>query len=356
MGRDLTLFHGNGAVSVPWEWDESTGCSTVNFVPAGILTCSPSVVKLSQRPCGSAFGHPGDRSVLPPRRTGHPPCERNPWSWSPPARAGRRGPQQPSGRRSERRAAAIRRTGAGDAPAVFTHPGVGVSRAQLDFVRAKVQAGAQPWTNAFNQAKNSSYASLSRTPKPRAVVECGSYSNPNYGCTDEREDAIAAYTDALLWYITRDDRYAQKAIQLMDAWSATIQRPHQQQRAAADRVVGVVVAEGRRDHQARVRQLAERRPLRHHAAQRLPARDHQRLELQRELGVEHDRGDPGHRRVPRRQDRVRQGDLAATGSGSRRSSTWSRTARCRRRSRARTSTPARRSSSTGRARTRSSTG
>jgi hypothetical protein len=108
------------------------------------------------------------------------------------------------------------------APAVFTHPGVGVSRAQLDFVRAKVQAGAQPWTNAFNQAKNSKYGSLTRAPKPRAVVECGSYSNPNYGCTDEREDAIAAYTDALLWYITRDDRYAQKAIELMDAWSATI--------------------------------------------------------------------------------------------------------------------------------------
>ena len=110
-----------------------------------------------------------------------------------------------------------------DAPATFTHPGVGVSRAQLDFVRAKVQAGAQPWTNAFNQAKSSSYASLTRTPKPRAVVECGPYSNPNNGCTDEREDAIAAYTDALFWYLTRDDRYAQKAIQLMDAWSATIQ-------------------------------------------------------------------------------------------------------------------------------------
>jgi Alginate lyase len=109
-----------------------------------------------------------------------------------------------------------------DAPATFTHPGVGVSVAQLDFVRAKVQAGAQPWTDAFNQAKNSTSASLSRTPKPRAVVECGPYSNPNLGCTDEREDAIAAYTDALLWYLTRDDRYAQKSIQLMDAWSATI--------------------------------------------------------------------------------------------------------------------------------------
>jgi hypothetical protein len=108
------------------------------------------------------------------------------------------------------------------APAVFTHPGVMVSQSQLDFVRGKVQAGAQPWKSANDQMMASTYASLSRTPAPRAVVECGSYSNPNYGCTDERQDAIAAYTDALAWYITQDSRYAQKAIQIMDAWSAVI--------------------------------------------------------------------------------------------------------------------------------------
>lgn len=108
------------------------------------------------------------------------------------------------------------------APAVFAHPGVTVSRGQLDFVRVQVGAGAQPWKGAFDQMLASKYADLSRTPKPRAVVECGSYSNPNYGCTDEREDALAAYTDALAWYITRDERYAKKAIQLMDAWSAVI--------------------------------------------------------------------------------------------------------------------------------------
>ena len=34
---------------------------------------------------------------------------------------------------------------AGAAPAAFVHPGVLVSRAQLDFVRSKVNAGAQPW-------------------------------------------------------------------------------------------------------------------------------------------------------------------------------------------------------------------
>lgn len=108
------------------------------------------------------------------------------------------------------------------APSAFAHPGVTVSQAQLDFARGKVLAGVQPWKGAFDQMTASKYADLNRTPKPRATVECGSYSNPDYGCTDERQDAIAAYTDALAWYITRDARYAEKAIQIMDAWSATI--------------------------------------------------------------------------------------------------------------------------------------
>ncbi|MFC8421291.1 alginate lyase family protein [Streptomyces sp. NPDC057236] len=108
------------------------------------------------------------------------------------------------------------------APATFVHPGVTVSRGQLDFARSKVDAGAQPWKGAFDRMLASRYADPDRTPRPRAVVECGSYSNPNLGCTDEREDAIAAYTNALAWYITRDERYARKSIELMDAWSAVI--------------------------------------------------------------------------------------------------------------------------------------
>ena len=104
----------------------------------------------------------------------------------------------------------------------FNHPGVLISRAQLDWVKSQVNAKAQPQKAAYDQMIASRYASLSRTPKPRSTVECGSHSNPNNGCTDEREDAIAAYTDALAWYITGNSAYATKAIQLMDAWSATI--------------------------------------------------------------------------------------------------------------------------------------
>ncbi len=108
------------------------------------------------------------------------------------------------------------------APAVFAHPGVLVSKSQLDFVRTKVNAGAQPWKSAYDSMMASQYGSLTRTPHPRATVECGPTSNPNLGCTDERQDAIAAYTMSLAWYIKRDTRYAQKAISIFDAWSGTI--------------------------------------------------------------------------------------------------------------------------------------
>lgn len=104
----------------------------------------------------------------------------------------------------------------------FVHPGVLVTRAQLDNVRQQVNAGAEPWASAYTQLRTSDFASLSWTPRPREIVECGPSSNPNLGCSDEREDAIAAYTHALQWYLTRDSRYAQKAIQIMDAWSAVI--------------------------------------------------------------------------------------------------------------------------------------
>jgi len=108
------------------------------------------------------------------------------------------------------------------APATFTHPGVLVSQPQLDFVRQQVNAGAQPWANAYSQMLSNALASQSRAPHPRSVVECGPYSNPNIGCTDERQDALAAYANALAWYVSRDSRYANKAISIMDAWSSTI--------------------------------------------------------------------------------------------------------------------------------------
>lgn len=108
------------------------------------------------------------------------------------------------------------------APTTFTHPGVFLDTAQLDFIKSKVNSGAQPWKDAYNNMIGSSLVSLSRSASPTATVECGPTSTPNNGCSEERQDALAAYAMSLAWYITGGTQYAQKAISYMNAWARTI--------------------------------------------------------------------------------------------------------------------------------------
>jgi hypothetical protein len=115
------------------------------------------------------------------------------------------------------------------APAVkggFHHPGVLINRAQLDFIKSKVAAGAEPWKSAFEAAKASNLGALDYTPKPVATCECGPRSNPDIGCKDEQRDSEAAYTQALLWYFTGNKTYAANAIKIMNAWSTTLTGGH----------------------------------------------------------------------------------------------------------------------------------
>ena len=231
----------------------------------------------------------------------------------------------------------------------WVHPGVLVSRGQLDFIKGRVQAGAQPWTTAFNQMMASRYASLSRVPAPRAVVECGSFSNPNLGCTDEREDAIAAYTTALAWYITGNAAYAQKSIQLMDAWSATITAHTNTNAPLQTGWAGSSWPRAAEIIRYTYGNWPNAEPVRHHAAQRLPPGGPQRLEQQRQLGTVHDGGRRRHRRVPGGPSRVRHARSPGTSTASGRSSTCPATGRCRTRCRAAGWTPVRRSSTTGKA-------
>src|SRR3954469_7342671 len=53
----------------------------------------------------------------------------------------------------------------------FYHPGVLVNRAQLDLIKAKVAAGAEPWKTAFEATKTSDYGALTYTPHPWKTCE-----------------------------------------------------------------------------------------------------------------------------------------------------------------------------------------
>ncbi|MDV9172093.1 alginate lyase family protein [Streptomyces sp. W16] len=106
------------------------------------------------------------------------------------------------------------------AGAAFTHPGVLVSKGQLDAVRKNVAAGKQPWLKAYFGMRDSKYGSYKYTAKPYADVDCPWNGKAAHGCVEEREDAIAAYTQALLFSITGKQHHALKAREIMDDWSA----------------------------------------------------------------------------------------------------------------------------------------
>ena len=108
----------------------------------------------------------------------------------------------------------------------FFHPGVLVNRAQLDLVKAKIVAGAEPWKSAFEAAKASEMGALNYVAHPWKTCECGPFSRPDHGCKDEQHDSEAAYTQALLWYFSGNKTYAENAIAIMNAWSYTLTGGH----------------------------------------------------------------------------------------------------------------------------------
>jgi Alginate lyase len=112
-------------------------------------------------------------------------------------------------------------SGPGGTP--FEHPGILETLPQLNFVAAQIAANAEPWTSAFQKMAASDYASLAYTPSPVADVSCGSFNSNDHGCNAEDNDARASYTQALMWAYTGNTAYAQKAIQILNAWSSTLQ-------------------------------------------------------------------------------------------------------------------------------------
>ena len=117
-------------------------------------------------------------------------------------------------------------TGVTRSSAGFYHPGVLVNLPQLQFVKAKIASGAEPWKAAFDAAKSDPLGSLTYPPHPWKSVTAGSYSRPDLGAKDEQHDSEAAYTQALLWFHTGNPAYAENAIKIMNAWSGMFTGRH----------------------------------------------------------------------------------------------------------------------------------
>ncbi|HEY8906878.1 MAG TPA: alginate lyase family protein [Rhodoferax sp.] len=101
----------------------------------------------------------------------------------------------------------------------FVHPGALHSQADFERMRTKVAQGAQPWGAGWGVLTSNSHASLKWTPHPQEVVYRGKDGThpENYGTF--YNDIAAAYALALRWKVSGDEAYADKAVEILNAWS-----------------------------------------------------------------------------------------------------------------------------------------
>lgn len=94
----------------------------------------------------------------------------------------------------------------------FVHPGALSSQAELEFVAARIRAGDQPWRGELDRIASSGYAA--RRPHGREEIN-----SRNEDVNASRDDAIASYTQALLWRFTGNEAYANRSIAILNSWS-----------------------------------------------------------------------------------------------------------------------------------------
>jgi len=97
----------------------------------------------------------------------------------------------------------------------FVHPGIDQTSEDLKYMKSLVLRGEQPWKDAFERMK--SRTDLDYVVRPHEHVMRGPYGKPNIGGNELSGSVDLAYNASLIWYITGDKRYAEKAIAAINA-------------------------------------------------------------------------------------------------------------------------------------------
>jgi arabinogalactan endo-1,4-beta-galactosidase len=106
-------------------------------------------------------------------------------------------------------------------PAAFVHPGLLHTRADLDRVKQRVQQGAELYQAGFEKLRTHPQSQSDwrlRGPFDRVSRGAGQELHR----TELAQDGNAAYQNALMWAITGDKAHAQKAVEILNAWSGTL--------------------------------------------------------------------------------------------------------------------------------------
>src|SRR5690606_23725328 len=106
----------------------------------------------------------------------------------------------------------------------IVHPGMLHTNEDFDFVKNKVDDGLSPWKEGYEKLNSSTHLTLSYNANPtvKLIRGGGSREEPepdNYA--NAFRDSHAAYQMGLKWKLTGDDAWAEKAVEILNAWAST---------------------------------------------------------------------------------------------------------------------------------------
>ncbi|KAK0762677.1 hypothetical protein N5P37_005495 [Trichoderma harzianum] len=102
----------------------------------------------------------------------------------------------------------------------FVHPGLWHTHDDLERIRLGVAKGQEPWKSAYEKFSADSFSQASYTMQgPKSVICRGGCSN-NY--TTFSNDVRAAYQNALMWYITKNQSHWDRSTTILDAWGTNL--------------------------------------------------------------------------------------------------------------------------------------
>jgi hypothetical protein len=103
----------------------------------------------------------------------------------------------------------------------FVHPGLLHGADDFERIGAHVVKGDEPWKSAFAALADEPHSSAAwrvRGPRARVIRDLRRWN----GNTEMVADARAAYQNALMWAIVGDERHAEKAVEILNAWGRTL--------------------------------------------------------------------------------------------------------------------------------------
>ena len=113
-----------------------------------------------------------------------------------------------------------------DYTSTLQHPCMLHTEADFQFVKEKVDAGLQPWKNAYDHLCQSQHSQNTWTASPVEKLArldqknwSDKYPNDWNNYTHLMRDAASAYQLALRWKISGDDSYAKAGVDILNAWA-----------------------------------------------------------------------------------------------------------------------------------------